>query len=109
MPKCNNCGADLALHHYETRQCPVNGVEAPIGRRQEWQNQTFVEYDPVREAAHELLSALENVTAFAAQYTKGGCNVRESMLLDSYRMDMVEIDYIVKLARSAIARAKGVS
>ena len=38
---CANCGADRGLHHYETMQCPVGGVEAPIGRKQEWTTTTF--------------------------------------------------------------------
>lgn len=43
--KCKNCGGDEALHHYQTNQCPRNGTEAPIGRKQEWMSTTF---DPDR-------------------------------------------------------------
>ena len=39
--KCSNCGADYGLHHYKTKQCPVNGREAPVGQNQEWQDQGF--------------------------------------------------------------------
>lgn len=39
--KCNNCGADYGLHHYQTDQCPVGGREAPIGRKQEWKTTVF--------------------------------------------------------------------
>jgi hypothetical protein len=39
--KCKNCGGDYALHHYQTNQCPRNGVEAPLDRKQEWMTTTF--------------------------------------------------------------------
>lgn len=39
--KCVNCGADQGLHHYQTMQCPVGGVEAPFGREQEYMTMTF--------------------------------------------------------------------
>lgn len=39
--KCRNCGGDRAIHHYQTDQCPVGGVEAPIGREQEWKTSAF--------------------------------------------------------------------
>jgi len=39
---CVNCGADEGLHQYETNKCPLNGVEAPIGRNQVWMNTTFL-------------------------------------------------------------------
>jgi len=38
---CKNCGGSLGLHHYQTEQCPVGGVEAPFGRVQEWKTSTF--------------------------------------------------------------------
>jgi len=39
---CFNCGASIGLHHYETLQCPKNGVEAPLNKKQEWnQRNTF--------------------------------------------------------------------
>lgn len=41
MNKCKNCGADFGLHHYQTNQCPVGGVEAPVGRPQVWMTVTF--------------------------------------------------------------------
>ena len=38
---CIHCRAYQGLHHYDTMQCPKGGVEAPIGRKQEWQQTTF--------------------------------------------------------------------
>lgn len=40
--KCSNCGAWMGLHHFETMQCPKNGMEAPVGRRQEYDRTVFV-------------------------------------------------------------------
>lgn len=40
--KCVNCGGDRELHHYQTDQCPVGGVEAPIGQAQTWKASTFL-------------------------------------------------------------------
>lgn len=40
--KCDNCGADEGLHHWDTKQCPKNGVEEwREGRKQEWEKTTF--------------------------------------------------------------------
>ena len=41
MNNCKNCGADFGLHHYQTNQCPVGGVEAPVGRPQVWMTVTY--------------------------------------------------------------------
>jgi hypothetical protein len=38
---CKNCGGSLGLHHYQTEQCPVCGVEALFGRVREWKTSTF--------------------------------------------------------------------
>ena len=59
---CSNCGADEGLHHYETQQCPKNGIEEyREGRKQEWQDTTFYPADKKRleDAAPELLSVLK--------------------------------------------------
>lgn len=45
---CKHCGADEGLHQWETMRCPKNGVEAPIGRKQEWMSTTFEEYIDIR-------------------------------------------------------------
>lgn len=40
---CKNCGADKGIHHYKTLQCPVGGVEARVGKEQEWMDIRFEE------------------------------------------------------------------
>ena len=40
--KCAVCGGDGAIHHYQTDQCPVGGVEALVGKPQEWKSSTFI-------------------------------------------------------------------
>lgn len=40
--KCTNCGADYGLHHFETQQCPHNGVEEwRDGHKQKWDDTIF--------------------------------------------------------------------
>ena len=34
--KCMICGADDMLHQADTDCCPKNGIEAPVGKNQEW-------------------------------------------------------------------------
>jgi len=61
---CFNCGASIGLHHYETLQCPKNGVEAPLNKKQEWdQRNTFEDGGLVKlhDAAPELLEALDDL------------------------------------------------
>jgi hypothetical protein len=45
---CGNCGGDRGIHQYRTDQCPVGGIEAPAGRKQEWKTSTFADipFDP---------------------------------------------------------------
>ncbi len=39
---CINCGAHKMLHHYKhPHLCPLDGVEAPVGKPQEWQDSYF--------------------------------------------------------------------
>lgn len=47
---CFHCGADDGLHQYETAKCPKWGKEAKIGKRQEWEDTTFLnkEYEEYR-------------------------------------------------------------
>lgn len=58
---CANCGADKGLHHYETEQCPKNGMEEyREGRKQEWEDTTWQDsgYKNLEKAAPALLEAL---------------------------------------------------
>lgn len=39
---CKNCGADRAIHHYKTLQCPTHGrEETRDGKVQEWMTIIF--------------------------------------------------------------------
>jgi aminoglycoside phosphotransferase len=69
--KCGNCGADAGLHHYETMQCPKNGIEETRFDRinnkfypQQWEETTFVdaEQKKLEDAAPDLLKALQSLT-----------------------------------------------
>ncbi len=58
---CGNCGADEALHHYDTQQCPKNGVEEwREGKKQIWVETKFVDAQQMKleRAAPQLLNAL---------------------------------------------------
>ena len=52
--KCCICGAENGLHHYETDQCPRNGVEAPIGAIQYWENSVFTTIDDLKDEVARL-------------------------------------------------------
>ena len=64
---CANCGADAGLHHYDTQQCPRNGIEETRFDKlegkfypQQWSNTTFEDSGIKRlnDAAPELLENL---------------------------------------------------
>lgn len=62
---CSNCGADEGLHHYETKQCPLHGIEESrinslTGKffPQRWAETRFEEEDRLKKAAPQLLKAL---------------------------------------------------
>lgn len=57
---CKNCGAWKGLHHYETMQCPRDGMEAPLGREQLWETTTYRSEHTKEEL--ELLSLIEGLT-----------------------------------------------
>lgn len=58
MNECKNCGADYALHHADTDQCPMNGREAPVGHKQEWKSTKFEERTTLTPQAYEKMMAL---------------------------------------------------
>lgn len=60
---CKNCRGWKGLHHFETNQCPVNGTESPIGKKQEWQESTYAEDDGKDEHIAELESAVRTLSA----------------------------------------------
>ena len=60
--KCFHCGADYGLHHFETQQCPLHGIEETReGHKQRWASTTFLDAQAVQleNAAPKLLSALK--------------------------------------------------
>jgi len=50
---CKNCGGSYAIHNADTNQCPVNGVEAPIGKSQYWMEQVFAPAPAAPEPEHK--------------------------------------------------------
>lgn len=64
---CKNCGATNGLHHFETNQCPVGGVEAALGKKQRWMATTFEvennELEELREKVNKLLTRVEELEA----------------------------------------------
>ena len=74
---CGNCGGDKAIHHYLTDQCPVGGVEAPVGKEQEWKTSTTfvgIPFDPPSRLAKDMTIreyfAAMAMQGFAAADTK---------------------------------------
>jgi len=60
--KCFHCGADNGLHHYETDQCPLHGIEETRdGHKQQWASTTFLDAESVQleNAAPQLRDALK--------------------------------------------------
>jgi hypothetical protein len=58
---CAYCGADAGLHHYETQQCPLAGLEETrAGRQQQWLETTFTDSGEkqLADTAPQLLAAL---------------------------------------------------
>ena len=51
---CKNCGGDYGLHHYQTMQCPVGGVESPLNRKQEYMDTRYEEDTHLEERVAEL-------------------------------------------------------
>ena len=51
---CAHCGAEYGLHHYETEQCPRNGVEAPIGATQYWGSSVFTTVEDLEAEVAEI-------------------------------------------------------
>jgi hypothetical protein len=55
--ECVNCGGDRGIHHYQTNQCPVGGVESAGDRPQEWKTSTFVPeipFNPLSRLARDM-------------------------------------------------------
>jgi hypothetical protein len=63
LDKCKNCGGDRSLHHFETDQCPVDGREAPIGRKQEWKSTIFEEVEVTESEVERLNKVVKDLLA----------------------------------------------
>lgn len=73
--KCGNCCADEGLHHYETRQCPKNGIEEwRLDKKQEWENTTFVDAEQLKleKAAPLLYKELEHLVKLLEPLEQSG-------------------------------------
>ena len=99
MNECKNCGADYGLHHADTNQCPMNGREAPIGRKQEWKSTTFQErtespYENMAERIGLLITRIEALEKeLQAEISKR--NKREMIDLgDGVKIDPIIADVI---------------
>lgn len=76
MSKCYHCGADESIHHYDTLQCPRNGVEEtrtdPITGKylpQEWSDTSFEDFDQkmLSNKAPNMLETLKFAKAVIAE------------------------------------------
>lgn len=82
---CANCGGERGIHHYQTDQCPVGGVEAPVSRKQEYKTSTFVDipFDPPVRLAKDL-TVREHFAAMALQGIIS-TQTYENGFVDSYK------------------------
>ena len=81
---CKNCGGTDGLHHFETNQCPIGGVEAPIGRKQKWATTTFeVENNELNELREKVNKLLNRVGELESQVERLNSN---SELQESVRI-----------------------
>ena len=71
--KCAVCGGDGAIHHYQTDQCPVGGVEALVGKPQEWKSSTFIAAVIPPAPSDRLARDLTAREYFAAMAMQGLC------------------------------------
>lgn len=86
---CFNCGADKGLHHYETNQCPKNGMEEiHPDRKQKWEDTVF-EDSGVRKLEDGAPGLLE------------GCQ----MALDYFEKNELQSSIMYKAIKNAVERA----
>lgn len=68
---CANCGAEAGLHHYETSQCPLHGIEETRDRHpQRWADTTFKEKQDalLEDCAPRMLAAIINAEKFLSGF-----------------------------------------
>lgn len=81
--KCKNCGGDEGIHHYQTNQCPVDGREAPIGRKQEYKTTTYEpdttdELEELRSSVKKLITRVEELET-QVERLQSGSELEESV------------------------------
>ncbi len=111
--KCKNCGADYGLHHYETNQCPVGGVEAPVGRPQVWMTVTFEEapspgptpesFLAMKAERDSLLALLSDIDELLAEW-KSLDYINYGKMKSTFDTDLERVELRIE---EAIAAAKG--
>jgi len=86
--KCYNCGADEGLHHYETKQCPKNGIEE-TNYPQQWEDTTFVDADVKKQedAAPQMIKALKAAKAHLIEF--GGGHGGEAKVLQQIETALI--------------------
>lgn len=73
--KCKHCGGDYALHHFETNQCPLNGVDSvnPIWMASQFEPESLVDLDSflpdMMRTLKEQNEAIKNLTEQVARLT----------------------------------------
>ena len=108
---CINCGASEVLHHFETRQCPKNGIEGwREGCKQKWESTVFEDgghraleidafttYNACGLLPSELLAQRDNLLNFIKELKtlSADCEVVEGKyLIDKWHLDR-EIESLI--------------
>jgi hypothetical protein len=90
---CKNCGAWWGLHHYETNQCPLNGVEEiREGHKQQYASTIFEPENTV--ASLPIVISDLNVVEFSSSlYDKWTLKIdgREIMTKDLFMLAIQDI------------------
>lgn len=66
---CKNCVGNDGIHHYETKQCPKNGIEEiRYGKKQQWENTTFENeyWARLSDQSNEMLFVLQQCLILVA-------------------------------------------
>lgn len=102
--KCSNCGGDRAIHHYQTDQCPAGGVEAPVGKQQEFKTSTFVAqipFDPPSRMARDM-TVREYFAAMAMTMFPVSTDLAVSMKYENPHNHVLIAEASVKIADALI-------
>ena len=100
---CSNCGADSGLHHFDTQQCPRNGIEETRFDKlegkfypQKWSSTTFEDsgIKKLNDAAPEMLEALIEIAKGKGRYD-----------LDKLKHCGNTVEDMMELANEAIKKA----